>query len=119
MTYHFRIEGRVKPYVRMTRRSKHVNPQAIEYISSQEVLKLALKNQMVEHGWEMLPGQTPLTVSIWITPPSHRRDIDNEAKAILDAMNELVYPDDRRVDGLFVSRCLGEPNGIDIHVSVR
>lgn len=115
MTYQFQVEGRIKPYVRMTRRGKYVKPQAIEYISSQEGLKLALKQQMVEHGYAMLPGQTPLEVNIFIQPAKHNRDLDNEAKAILDAMTGVVFPDDRWVDQLWVSR---EPGCAVVHILV-
>ena len=116
MTYYFRIEGRIKPYVRMTQRSKRVNPQAIEYISSQEALQLALRQQMREHGYKMLPGQTPVEVNIFISPANHRRDLDNEAKAILDAMSGIVFPDDRWVDKLWVSR--DEPGEPEVEIRV-
>ena len=118
MTYNFIVEGRIKPYVRMTRRGKWIKPAAIEYISSQEALKLALKNQMVENGWEMLPGQTPLEVRILIRPAHHNRDLDNEVKAILDAMSGIVFPDDRWVDRLWALRETGRPN-VQIRVGLN
>ena len=116
--YRFRIEGKIKPYVRMTRRGKYVRPQAIEYMNSQKALKLTLKNQMTEQGWHILPGQTPLEVRILIRPAHHNRDIDNEVKAILDAMSGIVYPDDRWVDRLWALREAGRPN-IQIRVGLN
>ncbi len=37
---HFTLTGKVKPYVRMTRRGKFVNDQAIQYLASKDALQL-------------------------------------------------------------------------------
>ena len=114
--YRFRIEGKIKPYVRMTRRGKYVRPQAIEYMNSQIMLGMMLRQQMRDQGWEMLPGQTPLEVHIFISPANHRQDLDNIGKAILDAMSDIVFPDDRWVDKLWLSR--DEPGEPEIEIRV-
>lgn len=44
-------------------------------------------------------------VEIGITPKTRRRsDIDNQAKAILDALNGVFYRDDYQVDQLVIER---------------
>lgn len=96
--YTFALDGRFKPYVRMTQRGKWVKPQAQEYIASKAALGFQMRVQMAQRGWDMLPGQTPLCVKVWISPPLHNRDLDNEVKALLDAAQGVVFPDDRWVD---------------------
>jgi crossover junction endodeoxyribonuclease RusA len=104
MIYTFIIKGRFKPYVRMTQRGKWVKPEAQEYLASKAALAWEIVEQMNARQWGMLPGQTPLWVEIRIAPALHNRDLDNEAKAVLDAMNGIVFPDDRWVDVLSAAR---------------
>ena len=105
MIYPFTIHGKMKPYVRMTQKSKFYG-QAAEYLASQDAVRVQLRQQMTANAWEMLPGQTPLSVSIVIYHKGglHGRDCDNEMKAILDAMSGIVYPDDRWIDVLRAER---------------
>jgi len=100
----FEISGKFKPYVRMTQRGKFVKPQAIEYLDSKARLGFEFKAQMHKNGWEMLPGQTPIRVHGYIGPAMHNRDLDNEIKAIFDAMQGVVFPDDRWVDEVSFTR---------------
>lgn len=111
-TYTFIIKGRFKPYVRMTQRGKWVKPEAQEYLASKDRLGYDIAEQMRRRGLEMLPGKTPLWVEIRIAPALHNRDLDNEAKAILDAMQGVVFPDDRWVDMLIASR--GDRYGAEV-----
>jgi crossover junction endodeoxyribonuclease RusA len=104
MIYTFTIEGRFKPYVRMTQRGKWVKSEAREYLASKDRIGYDIAEQMRRRGQEMLPGQTPLWVEIRISPALHNRDLDNEVKALLDAMQSVVFPDDRWVDVLTASR---------------
>ncbi len=110
MMYTFTIEGRIKPYVRMTQRSKWANPQAQEYLCSQDAIRVQLRQQMVENGWEMLDGQTPLSVSLVFTFPGgwHNMDLSNLIKACEDSANNLVWPDDRWIDNLHAARKAGD-----------
>jgi Holliday junction resolvase RusA-like endonuclease len=52
------------------------------------------------------PVTCPVHVTIRLVYASRRAlpDLDNAAKAILDALNGVVYADDRQVDSLAVSR---------------
>lgn len=117
MSYHIQISGPFKPYVRMTQRGKWTSQAAQEYLSSKMAMQLQLKAEMVDRP--MLPGQTPLRVLITITHAGgfHHRDLDNEVKAILDAMQGIVFPDDRWIDILWVYRRKGDQDLIDIYAA--
>ena len=95
----FHLNGHIKPYVRMTQRSKWVDRQAQEYIGSKTRLGRQMKQIMADHGFDMLP-RCPLRVKIEIlmTGGVHRCDLDNQVKALLDAAQGIVFPDDRWVD---------------------
>lgn len=55
-------------------------------------------------GPKWAPTSAPCSVSIWLRGLSNRADIDNAAKAILDALNGVAWDDDRRVWRLHVER---------------
>lgn len=105
----FEIVGKIKPYVRMTRKGKFVRvrngklTQAAEYLDSREALQWQFKAQMM--GREPF-GREPLCVSITVFYQNgfHNHDLDNVIKAILDAMNGIVYPDDRWIDAVCAVR---------------
>jgi Holliday junction resolvase RusA-like endonuclease len=102
----------IKPYVRMTKRGKYVNPQAQEYLSSKADLQYQVKQAMTEQGYEMLPEATPLWVAVYVTAPvsqGHRADADNILKAVLDACNGIVWVDDRWIDDVSIRRNFGDP----------
>jgi len=100
--YEFQLEGPFKPYVRMTQRGKWVKPEAQAYLASKEAHGWQFLQQM--GGEEVIPRGIPLMVTIVIDPPNHRRDLDNEIKALLDAMQGIVFEDDRWVDRIYASR---------------
>lgn len=105
----FTLAGKIKPYVRMTQRGKHIRvrngklTQAAEYLDSREALQWQFKAQMV--GREPF-GREPLCVSItaFYQGGYHNHDLDNVIKAILDAMNGIVYDDDRWIDAVCAVR---------------
>ncbi len=105
--YRFIITGRIKPYVRMTQRGKWVKPQAIEYQASKSALQYQLSAQMAQHGWDTLPGQTPLAMHLVLGYRRHSQDLDNIIKAVADAANGVVYPDDRWIDRITAERIGG------------
>jgi crossover junction endodeoxyribonuclease RusA len=106
----FRIEGRPMPAVRMTRRSKFVDPRAQAYLASKTDIQYQLKTQMIEKDYKMLAGQAPLGVVIAVSYTSrlHSQDIDNCAKSILDAMQGIVYQNDCWIDHISATRKLGK-----------
>ena len=105
--YEFRLLGKFKPYVRMTRRGKFAAPQALEYLASQNALAWQFKEQM--RGEPMLQ-QVPLYVRITIGMSCgvHKCDLDNQVKAILDAAQGIVFKNDCWIDMLEASRGLGD-----------
>lgn len=101
----------IKPYVRMTRRGKYVSKQAQEYLASKDRLSIAIWQQMQYMDQQIMPGQKPLKVIIRLyapTAPGHRCDLDNQIKAILDACNNVAFPDDRWVDQIDAQRYIGK-----------
>jgi Holliday junction resolvase RusA-like endonuclease len=110
----------IKPYVRMTQASKHVDPDALFYQANQEELKIRIGQIMAQNGHEMLPGKTPLwvTVDLEVKERLHTKDSDNQLKALFDAMSKIVYPDDRWIDVHAMRRSLGERDLVTIEVGV-
>jgi len=106
----FEIEGPFQPYTRMTRRGKFVSKRAKKYLESQDALSWQFKAQMQANGWEMVPRGVPLRVEVEIVRPNrlHGRDMSNELKALEDAMNGVVYYDDRYIDESCQKRCVGD-----------
>ena len=105
----FVIKGEVMPYTRTHKGSYRVNKWAAKYKSQEAALKLGMQNAMQLAGEPMLPGQTPLEVIINIRKnPLHKCDLDNLVKALLDAANRVVYPDDAWVDYIRAGRALAE-----------
>jgi Holliday junction resolvase RusA-like endonuclease len=106
----FRIEGRLIPAVRMTRRSKFVDPRAQAYLASKTDIQYQLKAQMVEKDYKILAGQTPLGVVIAIsyTNRLHKNDLDNVSKNLMDSMQGIVYQNDCWIDVIRATRKLGK-----------
>jgi len=98
------LEGKPVPYVRMTQRGKYVRPRAKRYLASKAFLAYQMKQGM---GSAPPLGRQPLQVDLlfgYVGGADHRRDIDNEVKAILDAGNNIVWEDDRWIDQLTAVR---------------
>lgn len=101
----FEIQGKIKPYVRMTQRGKWVEPNAIEYLRSKRSIQLQIKNQMTLADLDKLPDKTPLKASIAIRMPGvHKCDLDNLVKALLDAAQAIAFKDDRWIDAISATR---------------
>jgi len=75
-------------------------------------------------GWEAkraMGGQKMLTgyleCHLWfIRPTAHVVDVDNMSKAVLDAMNKIVYKDDNSVMNAHLHKRYGKPPGIYVCV---
>ena len=112
----FHLEGCFKPYVRMTQRGKFVKPEAQAYLASKDAMQLQFNQQMID--LPMLPESTPLVVSIEIYHEHgfHNRDLDNEVKAILDAMQGIVFKNDCWVDRIWADRFESDSCHIQVYV---
>jgi len=67
------------------------------------------------NGKDRLEG--PLEAHLWFVRPNKRKvDVDNLSKAILDAMNEIVYSDDKNVMDAYIHKRYGKPPGIYVCV---
>jgi Holliday junction resolvase RusA-like endonuclease len=82
------------------------------------------------------PLETPVTVAIYIRvgipasfskqkrkdslegiiKPTKKPDLDNIAKCFLDAMNEIVYLDDKQVVNLHVTKVYAETPAVEVMV---
>ena len=104
----FVLDGRVYPYVRMTRRGKYTNKYAQRYLANQDGLKWQFKQQMNENNWVMFPERTPIAAKMYfeIEKAMHREDIDNLIKAVLDAAQGVVYKNDLWIDRVEAGRVL-------------
>lgn len=110
----FLITGKIKPYVRMTQRSKFADPQAQEYLASRDAIRVQLKQQMIGlsglNSTAMLPRSAPLRLDVHFQLPlPHSCDLDNLIKAVCDAMNGVVFLDDRWIDEIHATAGKGEP----------
>lgn len=116
---YFFITGPIVPYVRMTQRSKYANPRARKYNADQVRIKAELRARMVEQNWQMIERGAPLQISVWIkmTKRLHVSDLDNQLKAVLDALQGVAFEDDRWCDKLTVLRWLGDQDKITAWVS--
>ena len=118
MQYSATITGlEIKPYCRMTQRSKWVDPRAIEYRASQERLAWALKSQ-----GQGKVEQYPVSLTAEIRFVNKRKlagDVDNYAKAIADALQLAgILKDDnlRHVQAVHCQAGHGADNLITVRI---
>jgi Holliday junction resolvase RusA-like endonuclease len=96
----FTYLGHVKPYVRMTKNGKWVDPQAQQYIANQTEIKYSLKGQMTGEIFD----KVPICISGAIFSKSRKGDLDNIVKAVLDAMQGIVFTNDLWIDRIVFTR---------------
>lgn len=120
VTYFFTLSGHFQPYARMTRNGQWVSPAALAYKASQSALAWQYKAQMLEHGWSMLPGRAPLWVAIEIEMPArlHCQDGDNQLKALIDAAQGVVFPNDLWIDAASIRRVRGEEHKAKVEIGM-
>ena len=105
----FTIDGHIVPYTRTTQRSKWT-PRYQRYAASQQRIAAKAREQMALNGWQMIARGTPLAVAIEIEMPSrlNSQDLDNQVKAILDALQGIAFENDFWVNDIWATRRLGD-----------
>ncbi len=98
------INERIHPYVRMTQRSKYMDPTAMSYIHNQRVIKFYMNQQMNAGNYKTY-NQTPLgcDLSFYVTQ-IHKADLDNLIKAALDAATGIIFTNDAWIDSISARR---------------
>lgn len=120
--YEFVIFEHVIPYVRMTRKGKYVNPRAQAYLANKDVLRLKLKEIMRDKDYDIVPKRTPMKASFSfyrLNGDVYTSDLDNLVKAVCDAMNDLVYPDDRWIDEIEAAKIGWPSEAVTIRIVVK
>lgn len=122
--YIFTLTGEIMPAPRLNRKSAFVEPRAQKYLAIKDSLGYQFRQQMTANGWGIFPEDVPLFIAFDVTIPRnfvdrrglHYCDWDNLTKAIQDAGNRIVYPDDIMID-----QCLGFRRrlGIEWQTKVR
>lgn len=112
----FIITGRIKPAVRMTRKGKWVDPEALEYLASQQAIAWQFREQCPE----MLPARTPLVVTIEIeTPKPFTGDIDNQIKAVIDSAQGIVFKNDCWISEIHACRRRAKEYKAKVSISTK
>lgn len=93
------IAGEVVPYVRIGR--ERWTPRATRYLGARDVLRAEIALSV---RGQVGPRAGPLAVSLHFHRWRQIGDIDNLAKAFLDAGNGILWPDDRVIAELHVYR---------------
>ncbi|WP_178381961.1 RusA family crossover junction endodeoxyribonuclease [Paenibacillus sp. P32E] len=116
--------------VRMTQRGKWKDKAALRYLAYKDFLGLEARKHI------QIPFQTPIiiTADFYYKIPSDFRvadkklaregkkrpavkpDIDNVAKALMDALNKIAYRDDNQVVGLHTNKYYADEAKIVIHI---
>ena len=90
----FEIPGPIVPYVRVGQ--ERWTKRARDYFASKDNIGLAIKLQMLASGAQPIPDRTAFSLKATFTLPGlYKCDTDNLLKAVLDALQGVVYRDDR------------------------
>lgn len=111
----FEYLKRIKPYVRMTQRSKYVNKDALEYLASKDALAWAMR----VHGGRV-PDKTPFEVHLsYHAPDLFTYDLDNLVKAVMDAGNKVMWNDDRYCTLIVSEKKRAAEYYLNLHVALE
>jgi Holliday junction resolvase RusA-like endonuclease len=105
----------------MTQRSKFADSNAQDYIANQFEIKLKIKEQMNAQGLTMLPDKKSLYFSLDYWPPKgkqHKGDLDNILKAVVDALQGVVFSNDAWIDVHNATRFPVDPGGPRVKITV-
>ncbi len=93
------IPGRPIPAVRMTQKSKFANPYAQRYLSYKQTVAWIAKTQC--NVQLLIPVEVEIRLYLC---GGNQGDLDNYAKSLTDACNQIIYKDDRQIQRLVVEK---------------
>lgn len=110
----FRVDGIPRPK-QSFKMGKHGGYTPARIKSWQNAVAWQAKEMMM---WmDMLTGSLAVVLDFYL-PDRHRRDSDNLSKAVLDAMNGIVYQDDTQIDDLHIRKFYNDPRiGVSITIN--
>lgn len=105
--------GKQRP--RVTRNGTYMDPK---YRAWQRQFLWFVRNQLPP-GFELINKDTPLALCALIFSETGRikSDIDNAAGTVMDALQGIVYANDRRIASLYIACRVGEPR-VDFSLSL-
>ena len=99
------------PYVRMTKRTMHIDKYAKRYLSMftagrARLLESLEKSTYPKYGEFYIPEKTPFLACIYVFTNLrlHRCDMDNLVKSALDMSQSVIFPNDNQIDAIVSSR---------------
>jgi Holliday junction resolvase RusA-like endonuclease len=119
----FHLEGRFKPYVRMTQRGQWVSRDAQEYIASKAEIQRQIRAQLNGAAEPVLPESTPLALYVEAEYPRgwHGADLDNVCKCLADAAQAPhgpLYKNDQWIDYITAGRRRGDAERVTLAAGV-
>jgi len=99
MQFDLSLWHRVIPAVRMTQRGKYVSPRAQAYLGNQESIAVSVREIMKRYHIKPFEADTRLGFMARFEHPKKwlRGDLNNLEKALEDALQGVVYTNDRQI----------------------
>lgn len=104
-------EPRSKQRPRVTQRGTFTPKETLEQ-------ERRVRNAWRETGEQMFDYDMVIDIDFY-NSTRHRRDIDNMAKLVLDALNEEAFPDDYRVVGLNLRKLFTDSGRARTEVAIK
>ena len=90
------LAERVIPYVRMTQASKWSDRRAQDYLARQDAIRALVREIMHRHNIEKYLEDAELALGCTFYG-KYRGDLSNMEKAVEDALQGVLYPNDRQI----------------------
>ena len=139
MEIHFVIEGRGQPQgrpraVRMGAGVRMYDPPKSK--AYKQMVAAVVRSHMNINGIQTITAPIAVHLNFYFTPPksyskkriqaieakeelfTKKPDLDNLAKSILDACNNLLFKDDSQIIGLTIGKHYGHEDYVDVKVQI-
>ena len=136
---HFKIEGRAQPQgrpraVRMGAGVRMYDPPKSK--AYKQMVAAVVRSHMNINGIQTITAPIAVHLNFYFTPPksyskkriqaieakeelfTKKPDLDNLAKSILDACNNLLFKDDSQIIGLTIGKHYGHEDYVDVKVQI-